>query len=136
MKIKTLKFILTFCIAIILLGCASTVNTTRTNYNFSPTPLSAPIIVYGLTDTIPRNSQQIGTVRIGDSGFSVNCDWEQVLEKAKNACRKMGGNGIQIIDVSEPNFWLSTCYRLYVYTWKIPEKEYIEKLAEKQYIQK
>jgi len=136
MKMKTLRFTLTFCATIILLGCSSTVKTTRTNYNYSPIPSSEPIIVYGLKDSMPTNSQQIGTVRIGDSGFSTNCGWEQTLEKAKKACRKMGGNGIQLIAVAEPNFWLSTCYRIYVYVWRIPEKEYIEKSTEKQYIEK
>ena len=127
---KIIKFAIIVSLTLILTACASTISTTRTSYNVSPTPISEPILVYGIKDALPVNSQNIGTIRIGDSGFSVNCGWEQVIEKAKNACRNMGGNGIQLISVEEPDI-SSTCYRITANVWKSPQKEYIEKSIEK-----
>jgi len=31
----------------------------------------------------PQHSEVIGFVKIGDTGFSINCGWEVVIEKAK-----------------------------------------------------
>lgn len=42
----------------------------------------------------------------------------------------MGGNGIQLISVEEPDI-SSTCYRITANVWKSPQKEYIEKSIEK-----
>ena len=123
---KIIKFAIIVSLTLILTACASTISTTRTSYNVSPTPISEPILVYGIKDALPVNSQNIGTIRIGDSGFSVNCGWEQVIEKAKNACRNMGGNGIQLISVEEPDI-SSTCYRITANVWKSPQKKYISK---------
>jgi len=118
--------------SILFTSCASWVQTSRSNYNFSPTPLSEPITVYDLKDTVPKNSQQIGTITIGDTGFSVDCGWEQVLEKAKEECRAMGGNGIKLMKIGKPNFFTSTCYRIYAYVLKIPENELIQNSGNKQ----
>ena len=112
-----------FLLTLILVGCASTVRTTYTTKH-SPTPIDEPIIVYGLNDAMPSNTQNIGTIKIGDSGFSANCGWTQVIEKAKNECRKIGGNGIKLVSVYEPDF-SSTCYRITAYVLKSPEKQYI-----------
>lgn len=125
---KTFKVITLFWLTLLLAGCASTVRTTYST-KYSPTPISEPIIVYGLNDAVPANAQNIGTIKIGDSGFSVACGWNQVIEKAKNECRKIGGNGIKLISVYEPDF-SSTCYRITAYVLKSPEKQYISQ-AEK-----
>jgi hypothetical protein len=120
---KYFKFITLLLLILFLAGCASTVRTTYTS-KFSPTPISESVIVYGLNDAVPANSQNIGTIKIGDSGFSANCGWNQVIEKAKNECRKIGGNGIKLVSVYEPSY-SSTCYRITAYVLRSPEKQYI-----------
>ncbi len=120
---KIFKIIALFLLTLFIAGCASTIRTTYTT-KYSPTPINEPIIVYGLNDEVPANSQNIGTIKIGDSGFSVDCGWNQVIKKAKNECRKIGGNGIKLISVYEPDF-SSTCYRITAYVIKSPEKHFI-----------
>lgn len=120
---KQFNVIFLFAVSVILTGCASTIKTTHTS-NFPPTPNTEQIIVYGLNDAVPASSQNIGTIKIGDSGFSVGCGWDQVIEKAKNECRKIGGNGLKLISVYEPDF-SSTCYRITAYVFKSPPKQYI-----------
>jgi hypothetical protein len=104
-------------------GCASTIRTTSTSY-YPPSPNNEPIIVYGLNDAIPSNAKNIGTIKIGDSGFSADCGWNQVIEKAKRECRRIGGNGIKLVSVYEPDF-SSTCYRITAYVIRSPEKQYL-----------
>jgi len=107
----------------ILSSCGSTIRTTATK-TYEPNYSNEPIIVYGRNDQLPSQTEKIGTIKIGDSGFSVDCGWEKVLQKAKNECRKKGGNAIQIVSVYEPDF-SCTCYRLTAIILKGPEKEYI-----------
>ena len=126
---KTLQFACMFYVAIMFLSCASTVNTTRSSYRYPPTPMQEPIEVFGLNDYVPTNTVNLGTIRIGDSGFSVGCGYEAVIQKIINACRKIGGNAIQLVSVKEPD-WSSTCYRMTAYALRI-EKQLINKSIEK-----
>lgn len=120
-KLKKLSILLHI---LFLVGCASTINTTY-SVKYPPTPAGTPITVFGLNDEAPTNSKIIGTIKIGDSGFSVNCGWDQVIEKAKKESRKIGGNAIKIETIEEPDYY-STCYRIKASILKIPEKQYIE----------
>ncbi|MBT3748109.1 MAG: trypsin-like serine protease [Bacteroidetes bacterium] len=104
-------------------GCTSTVSTTRTT-SLPPTPASEQIIVYGLNDAIPPNAKNIGMIKIGDSGFSIDCGWDQVLESAKLECRKIGGNAIKLASINEPDI-MSTCYRITAYAMRLPQKRYL-----------
>jgi S1-C subfamily serine protease len=112
-------------LAILLSSCALTVRTTTTT-NYKPNTSNAPIIVYGLNDRTPNQTQRIGTIKIGDSGFSVNCGWDQVLQKAKSECKKIGGNAIKLEYVKEPDF-SSTCYRINAAALIVPEQKFIDK---------
>ena len=120
---KTINLVPLILLTFLLSGCASTIRTTSTSY-YSPTPDNEPIIVYGLNDAIPPNAKNIGTIKIGDSGFSVDCGLNQVIEKAKRECRRIGGNGIKLVSVYEPDFG-STCYRITAYVIRSPEKLYL-----------
>jgi S1-C subfamily serine protease len=98
-------------------GCASTVSTTN-NANFPSTPINEPVHIFGLSDLIPTSAKEIGTVKIGDSGFSVDCGYERVIELAKVECRRIGGNALKIIRLNHPDGY-STCYRLSAYILRI-----------------
>jgi S1-C subfamily serine protease len=109
-------------------GCASIVNTTISK-KLPSLANDVNVTVYGLYDNVPVTSQNIGSIRIGDSGFSVNCGWNRVIETAVTECRKLGGNALKITSISEPDFF-STCYRITAYVLYI-DSQYINKDIEK-----
>ena len=74
-------------------------------------PAGEEVKVIGLKDPMPAHAEEIGSVKIGDSGFSTDCGWDIALEKAVNEARKKGGNAIKIIKHTPPNMG-STCHRI------------------------
>ena len=56
---KVFRVITLFLLTLLLGGCASTVRTTYTT-KFSPTPISEPVIIYGLNDAIVNNKTVFG----------------------------------------------------------------------------
>lgn len=67
--------------------------------------------IYALHETAPPSALLLGQVRVGDTGFSTNCGFEIVSEKAKMEARKVGGNAIKITEHKHPGFE-STCHRI------------------------
>lgn len=53
----------------------------------------------------------LGSVKIGDSGFSKNCDAISVAHILQVEASKLGANLIQITKLNKPDMW-STCYRV------------------------
>lgn len=74
----------------------------------------------GITGKTPPSAIEIGTVKVGDSGFSTNCGWSVVIEEAKMEARKAGGNVLKIIKHIRPNLG-STCDRITAKILKIPK---------------
>jgi len=71
----------------------------------------------------PKESECIGQVKIGDTGFSTNCSYEIAIESAKLEARKVGGNAIKIIEHKSPTALGSTCHRLTARILKIENPE-------------
>nr|WP_299388355.1 hypothetical protein [Allomuricauda sp.] len=72
---------------------------------------SEDVVVFELKDKIPENAEILGLVTIRDTGFTVKCNYETVVNEAKLEARKAGGNAIKITMHKKPNFW-STCHRI------------------------
>jgi hypothetical protein len=70
------------------------------------------VLVFGVKDSVPDNSEVLGTVKIGDSGFTTDCGWDEVVGLAKLEARKVGGNGIKIAKHAPPNIFTGTCHRI------------------------
>jgi hypothetical protein len=68
------------------------------------------IKVLEINTEIPLDAVVIGTVKIGDSGVTINCGYQVVLDRAKLEARKAGGNAIKITEHIPPGF--STCHRI------------------------
>jgi hypothetical protein len=93
-----------------LISCAPKVSTSLTK-TYPALDHQDEVIVIGTTEDAPTTAIQIGIVKIGDSGFSTNCGWDVVIEKAKLEARKAGGNIVKIVEHTPPNF-SSTCDRI------------------------
>lgn len=63
-------------------------------------------------ETVPDNSQFIGEIKIGDSGFTTECGFNKVLADATATARKAGANIVEIVKLKDPSPFGSSCYRI------------------------
>ncbi len=91
-------------------ACSPKVNTQITK-TYPTLSYNEEVKVFGLKTVIPSNIEVIGSIKIGDTGFTLNCNYQTVLENAKIEARKIGGNAIKITDHSFPDL-LSSCHRI------------------------
>ena len=117
-------------IALMALNSCSPVATTKIQKSYTALKKNAPILVYMSGDELPSNPENIGDIKIGDSGFTTECSFDQVIEKAKVKAREVGGNAIQIYDVKRPDL-MSTCYRIKAKILKIKIERETELSEEK-----
>ncbi|MEO7992659.1 MAG: hypothetical protein ABI663_24115 [Chryseolinea sp.] len=96
---------------LMLSSCAPKVSTTL-NKKYNATDHNAEVRVFELQDPVPNSAEEIGVLKIGDTGFTTNCSWDVVIGKAKMEARKAGGNAIKIINHTPPSFFGSTCHRI------------------------
>lgn len=91
------KLLLFLCTFAILCGCSPKVTSslTRTYPQLDP---DAEVIVLGLNTQEPAGAVNLGTVKIGDTGFTSpqNGTYEKVIALAKEQARNAGGNVIRI----------------------------------------
>ena len=107
-KIIKLSFI---GVIVLLYSCSPKINSKIANTSYSELNPDMEIIVLESNEELPQDSELIGELKIGDSGFSNDCDYKKVIADAKNTARKNGANIIEVIQLKEPDF-ASTCYRL------------------------
>jgi hypothetical protein len=120
---KQLSILLIGCL-LMLSSCGPKISTTI-GKNYTSTDYREEIRVFGIEDSFPTSFEELGVVKIGDTGFSTNCGWELVIEKAKIEARKVGGNALKITEHTPPSFLGSSCHRI---TAKILKVEHFDNL--------
>ena len=95
---------------LILNSCGPSANSALLK-NYPTLGFDEEVMVLEIDDPRPKNAEVLGTIKIRDTGFSVKCNYESVVERAKLEARKAGGNIIQLTKHKRPNFW-STCHRI------------------------
>lgn len=106
-----MKIFIPFIIVLILLqSCSPKINTQITK-TYPTLGYNEEVKVFGLKTVLPQNIEIIGTIKIGDTGLTLNCNYETVLENAKIEARKIGGNAIKITQHTFPDL-LSSCHRI------------------------
>ncbi|NEN24379.1 hypothetical protein G3O08_12780 [Cryomorpha ignava] len=108
---KYLNRLLFITVLILLSSCNPKVSTSLTK-TLPALDYRDEVIVIGLSQQEPENSEYIGEVKITDTGFSTKCGYDIVINKAKLAARKAGGNAIKIIEHRLPSALGSTCHRI------------------------
>lgn len=111
MTFKYSTIILLASIALFLASCGPVIYT-KVREPYQPLHSHEEVRFYGLKETVPDSTVVIGTIKIGDSGFTTDCSWNTVLEKAKTEARKMGGNGLKLTSHLLPTVMGSTCHRI------------------------
>src|SRR5687767_5160528 len=95
----------------ILQGCAPKVRTQLVK-NYPASERGQEIVVFELGESYPEDSEEIGTVKVTDTGFTLRCTYEIALEKAKFQARKAGGNALVITEHKTPSALGSSCHRI------------------------
>ena len=95
---------------VFIAGCAHTQNFKQANAVLTPNT-SGEIDTYEQGEAIEADYTLIGTLWLGESGFSESCGYEDALYLARKKARELGADAIQVDEVKRPDF-MSTCYRV------------------------
>ena len=117
---KTTRFCTIFILAFGLCSCSPKVHK-HIIKEMHPVGNDTEVAVYGIGDVVPENAEVIGNVSVLDGGFTSHCDWETVLETAKQEVRAAGGNGIEIVQHSYPGQNGSSCHQITAYMLNISD---------------
>ena len=113
-----------FLLALLLASCSPRVVTDMLT-NEWPATKPDSVYVFHKNDHIPTGSQEIGKVKVVDTGFSLKGSFNQVMQKAINATAEKGGNGLVITEHRWPD-GRSTIHRIWGTMLHIPESAFAE----------
>lgn len=105
-----MKKIIFLLFTLVLSACSTSKQTNVLNYS-TPLPTETPVEIIGLGQTVQKGAKFLGSISVGDSGFTSQCSYQEVIRDAMNLARGMGGNIVQITEHKEPDLW-STCHRI------------------------
>ncbi|TAJ05792.1 hypothetical protein DMA11_23055 [Marinilabiliaceae bacterium JC017] len=117
-------FLLILIAVTMLFSCNPKVSTSLMK-NYEPLDYKEEVMVIARDEPLPDCTEELGEVKVGDSGFTTNCGYAIVLDKVKLEARKAGGNAIKIIEHKPPTAMGSSCHRI---TAKILKVDNIEPL--------
>ena len=107
---QKLPLLITLVFILFTIACAPKVRT-NVSHSYASLDYREDVIVMEIADSIPASAEVLGTVKVGDAGMSSQCNYMQVLEKAKEEARKAGGNVVKITEHKNPDF-MSSCHRI------------------------
>jgi len=125
-KILTQRSLFVFFIVLLVVTSCSPKVSKSFQKSYAPLDYREEVLVLDLYTPIPEGADDMGKIKIGDTGFTTNCDWNTVIEMAKIEARKVGGNVIKITKHKPPSAGSSTCHRI---TASVLRIENTEKLA-------
>lgn len=114
----------------LLVSCATSISTKLVNKNYQKLNDEIQMIVLEKGDVLPNNSEFIGDIKIGDSGFTTDCGYNKVVSDATNSAKSAGANIIQIIEVKKPSVLGSTCYRIKAKVYRNLNAESLASISE------
>lgn len=85
---------------------------------YAPLDYREEVRVFEIEEKIPSDAEKLGTIKVGDSGFSIKCNYATVIDKAKMESRKVGGNVLKITKHKRPDLW-SSCHRITADIYKV-----------------
>ncbi len=107
---KHLHYVTAVAVAILFSACGAVVSSSLST-NYGPLNYKEEVTVIPVSESIPEGAEVLGTLKVKDSGITVKCDYETVIEKAVIEARKSGGNAIKITKHSAPSLW-SSCHQI------------------------
>ena len=115
---------------IVFIGCSSTM--TRYGYNLQSLPINKDAqCTIPIKKNFPYKKDEVeilGSIRAGDSGFSVKCEEAYVLKQFQQEGCALGADLINIIDESRFDI-LSSCYRAKAEFLRFKDREKFKNLV-------
>lgn len=108
---KNVYILITILLSLSLNSCKSRIKRNITKH-YAPIDYKQDILIIGQTESMPENTEIIGLIKIGDTGFTAKCDYGTVINTARMEARKVGGNAIKIIEHKPPSMFGSSCHRI------------------------
>jgi hypothetical protein len=97
--------------SLFLTSCATQIDYTANSSGRLPRPADCNIEVYFPGTPLNKPYKVMGSLVIGDTGFTVDCSQTTVLKQAREQGCKAGADAIVINEVKEPD-WISLCFRI------------------------
>ncbi|WP_396188132.1 hypothetical protein [Flavobacterium sp.] len=93
-----------------LLGCGASI---KSNFDAQSKPLTIEdkVAFLDIHHKVPKTAKKLGESKFGDSGFSIDCDFNSNLVKARKLARQNGANIVKVTEKKTPDLW-SSCYRM------------------------
>jgi hypothetical protein len=115
----------------LIVSCATSVSSKLANKSYQKLTEETVVLVLNKEDDLPTNSEFIGDVKVGDSGFTTDCGYNKVVSDAVNSARNAGANIIQINEIKKPSAFGSTCYRIKAKIYRNLNEESLASISEK-----
>lgn len=77
--------------------------------SFVAHPEECAFTVYWDDHRFAPSCREIGDVFVGDTGFSVDCGWDRVMETVRSEACRVGAQAGQIVRHREPELFGSAC---------------------------
>lgn len=133
-KRNNFKHIIIAIVLMIALGACSPKLTSNLQSNYQALHYNEEVFVLGVNEAMTIDAEKIGTLKVGDNGFSVNCGYQEVIDLAKTEARKSGGNLIKITEHRPPSTMGSSCHRIVADVYRLNDlsavKEKLNNAAE------
>ncbi|SFC07566.1 hypothetical protein [Kaistella jeonii] len=123
---------LLFSLTILLSSCAASVSTKIANKSYQKLGESTPVYILEKEEALPTNSEFIGDLKVGDSGFSTDCGYNTVIAEATSSAKNAGANIIQLNQVKKPTALGSTCYRITAKLYRNMDQASMVNIADKR----
>lgn len=114
---KITPFLVFLGVLVFLSSCSPRISSSITK-NYPALDSLDEVAVLEVTEKIPANTEKLGEVKIGDTGFTTKCDFETVLKAAKVEARRAGGNLLKITVHTYPDL-ASSCHRITATIYKV-----------------
>ena len=100
-----------------LLGCIPKITLSLINQQLALS-LEESVALLDVYHHLPEGDNTlVGQIRFQDSGFSTDCNFNSLLNRARQEARRHGANIVKIIEKRAPDL-ISTCYRLKIELYK------------------
>lgn len=92
-------------------GCAPKVYT-MLQKSYPARPAGSAVEVFYLNDSVPTDAEVLGRVEVRDEGTATNCGYTSVVQLAKEATNRAGGDGLHITWHLIPSLRNGSCHQI------------------------